>query len=198
MTISPSTRRRQQALARWVRRLPGLGGVADHSLARLRRSPVALDLASRFLRPTHRVGHEVVPFRAGAHIGAAATAHRLPILGIVALGLSREDVGSVIQHVVALQDRLGSFRALLVVDQAVFDLARPHGLVLEVLTPESTWTGDVHWDAYVGRRLVEVIDHYQLWHLTMLGVDGRWDPLLVPVLEQMTLRLPADLRPITD
>jgi hypothetical protein len=55
----------------------------------------------------------------------------------------------------------------------------------------------VTWEGYLGRRLADVVDHYQLWHLARAGCDGRLDPLDATVLRSIAARLPADLQVLT-
>lgn len=192
MTIPSATRRRQQALARWAKKTPGYRWALTEVLPRVSRSPVLSDLAWRIFAPRHGAGRVDVPLHGGRHV-SGRDVNRLPIIGVVAPGLTGEEASALVAEVATLQQRLRSFRPLLVLDQPVFGAAREHGYVLEVLTPQDSFAGtQEEWTTYVATRLGGVIDHYQLWHLAR-AEHGRLAPLDVALLETLADRLPPDL-----
>lgn len=195
-----SGRARQQQLARWARRAPGYRAAVEHVLPAVRRNAALTDVVFRVFLPQHGVGTLPVPFAAGRDLAGPDTV-LLPVVGVVGLGLSTGQLEVLVEEVAALQQEDGSFRVLLVLDQPAFALARTHGYVVEVLVPLARWEGwpqgagrPVSWEAYLGRRLADVVDHYQLWHLARAGVDGRLDPLDTTVLRSIAARLPEGLR----
>lgn len=203
MSLSPQARSRQQQLARWARRTPGYRWALEEVLPVVRRSAVLNDLAWRVFAPRHGAGEVDVPLHGGPVGGRDAS--RLPVVGVLATGLSAGQAEQLVETVAALQLRLGSFRPLLVLDQPVLAAARRHGYVVELLVPRAAWaTGhagegtdaDASWSAYLGRRLGSLVDHYQLWHLARVVVrDGipALDPVDAAVLEQLSERLPAGM-----
>lgn len=193
MTVPPATRRRQQELARRMRRLPGYRWAVTSALPAVRRNATLTDLAWRVFSPGRGAGQVDTPFHGGRYL-AGADVSLVPVVGFLALGLDADQVGELVDDVARRQRELGSFRPLLVTDQPAFAAARRHGFVLEVLIPLEAWEGDeASWTAYVAERVGSVIDHYQLWHL--LRLDGaRLGPLEVAVLHQLAKRLPHDLR----
>lgn len=192
-------RARQQQLARWARRAPGYRAAVERVLPAVRRNAALTDVVFRVFLPQHGVGTLPVPLAPGRHLRGRDTA-LLPVVGVVGLGLSEEQVGHLVDQVVALQRAEGSFRVLLVLDRPAFALARRHGYAVEVLVPQAAWgqhpqavRPPVSWPDYVGRRLADVVDHYQLWHLARSTADGRLDPLDEVLLRAVGARLPASL-----
>jgi hypothetical protein len=127
----------------------------------------------------------------------------LPVVGILGLGLTDEQVAGLIEQVAGLQRAERSFRPLLVLDRPAFALARGHGFVVELVVPEATWAvypqggdrvADAHtgWLDHLGLRLAGIVDHYQLWHLAHAGADGL-DPLDLALLRAISGRLPHEL-----
>lgn len=195
-----TSRARQQRLARWARRTPGYRAAVEQVLPAVRRNAILTDVVFRVFLPQHGVGTLPVPFAAGHHLAGRDTA-LLPVIGVAGLGLDPAQLESLVEQVAALQREQGSFRVLLVVDQPAFALARTHGYVVEVLVAQAQWEGHpqgegerVTWEAYLGRRLADVVDHYQLWHLARAASDGRLDPLDATVLGSIAARLPAGLQ----
>lgn len=219
MSLSPGTRRRQQDLARWARRTPGYRFALEEVLPRVRRSAVLTDLAWRVFAPRHGAGHVDVALHGGRYVEGLDVS-RLPVVGILATGLTDADATALLDHVAGLQAELGSFRPLFLLDRPVFAAARRHGYVVEHLVPQDAWaTGDFtagrsgdpgSWHIYLARRVASVTDHYQLWHLLRVpapeqtatveggapgdAVTQRWlDPVDEAVLRHLGERLPEDL-----
>lgn len=193
MSLSPATRRRQQRLARWARLAPGYRLAIEQVLPRIRRNAVLSDLAWRVFAPQHGPGRVDVPLHAGRHL-AGPDLSLLPVLGVLATGLSPEQATGLLDEVADLQQRTASFRPVLILDQPAFEAARTHGFVLEVLVPERRWSTDLPtWTDYVAARAASVIEHYQLWHLAVVA-DGHLDPGTVALLTHLPQRLPPDHR----
>lgn len=193
MSLSPVTRRRQQSVARWVRRLPGYRWASTSALPRVRRNPVLTDLAWRVFVPGRLAGEVEVPLHGGRYLEGPDVG-MVPVVGVLALGLDDAAVATLVDEVARLQREVGSFRPVLLLDRPAFGAARRHGYVLEVLTPAGSWDGhDESWTRYVAARVGSVIDHYQLWHL-LRADDGRLAPLDVALLAALRDRLPGTLR----
>lgn len=196
MSIPPGTRRRQQQLAHWLRRSPGYRTVTATVLPRLRNNATLTDLVWRVLTPRRGAGQTTMPLHAGRHLTGAGL-DRLPVVGVLATGLSTEEAEQLIETVALLQHDLASFRPLFILDQPVFAATRAHGYVLEHLVPQEVFaTGDYGdpdaWGAYLGTRLGEITHHYQLWHLARGGRAGL-DPVDEHILRALSARLPGDL-----
>ncbi|SOC58094.1 hypothetical protein [Ornithinimicrobium cerasi] len=195
-----TSRTRQQQLARWARRAPGYRTAVDRVLPAVRRNATLTDVVFRVFLPRHGVGTLPVPLVPGRHLSGRDTA-LLPVVGVVGLGLSEDQVGSLVEEVATLQRAERSFRVLLVLDRPAFALARSHGYAVEVLVPQAAWAGHpqgtsppVPWEDYLGRRLADVLDHYQLWHLARSTPEGHLDPLDEVLLRNVAARLPASLQ----
>lgn len=193
MSLQPGTRRHQQQVARWVKRAPGYRWALTEVLPRVRRNAVLTDLAWRVFAPRHGAGHVDVALHGGRHV-VGRDVSLLPVVGVVALGLDDTGVEALVDQVADLQQELGSFRPLVVLDRPAFAAVRRHGYVLEVLTPAASWDGDVtSWTDHVGARLGSIVDHYQLWTLVR-AAGGQLDPLDVALLRGLRDRLPEDLQ----
>lgn len=205
---SPAARRRQQRLARWVRRTPGWHHVTDTVLPRVRSSPLLTDLATRVFTPGVGAGQVPVVLAPDAHLRGSGVG-RLPVVGVLGLGLSTDQATRLVDHVAELQETSASFRPVLVLDRPVFAAARAHGYVLEHVVPRDAWSAggwsaEDHpeagsWEAYLGRRLGSVVDRYRLWHLarSVVGPDGEvvgLDPVDTAVLRHLAERFPEDLQ----
>lgn len=203
MSARPGTvRARQQQLARWARRTPGYQAAVQHVLPAVRRNATLTDLVWRVFMPQHGVGTLPVPFTGGRHVGGRDAA-LLPVVGVLALGLDHDEVERLVEQVADLQRCERSFRPLLVLDRPDFATARRHGYVVELVVPQQHWADHpqagsrtegaaTSWSAYLGRRLADIVDHYQLWHLARVGPEGL-DPLDLAVLRAIAPRLPATL-----
>lgn len=197
MSLSPEARRRQQRLARQVRQLPGYRWASTVALPGLRRNAIVTDLVSRVFPPMHAAGEVDAPMNAGRYL-SGPDLPRVPVVGVLALGLGDDDVHGLLEEVARLQRETGSFRPVLVLDRPAFAAARRHGYVLEVLTPREAWDGDdASWTAYVATRVGSVLDHYRLWHL-LRADGGHLDALDTAVLRHLRERLPDDLRIVVD
>lgn len=196
MTIPTPVRRRQQQVARWVRRTPGYRWALVEVLPRIRRNAVLTDLAWRVFAPRHGAGQVDVALLPDRHL-TGPDVSMLPVVGFLATGLGDEEAGALLEQVADLQRETASFRPVLVLDRPVFGAARAHGYVVEHLVPAETWAqgayGEVAWEDYVARRVAGIIDHYQLWHLLRVGEGPRIDPLDLALLRRLGERLP-DLR----
>lgn len=192
MSLSPTTRRRQQRWARWARRTPGFELLLLEVLPRIRRSAVLNDLAWRVFAPQHGPGHLAVPLHAGRYLNGPDLP-LLPVVGVQATGLSAQEASRLLDAVAALQRRTASFRPVIVLDRPVFDEARRHGFVLEVVIREEEWVGPGAWVDYVSERSASVIEHYQLWHLAVAH-GPHLDPSTVALLTRLATRLPTNLR----
>ena len=197
-----AARGRPQGVARWARRTPGCRGAVEHLLPGVRRNPALTDVVWRVFMPQHGVGPLPVPFHGGRHLVGRDTA-LLPVVGVVGVGLTDEQVEGLGEQVAGLQRAERSFRPLLVLDRPAFAAARRHGYVVELVVPEDDWcdhpqavarpdAARTTWEDYLGRRLADVVDHYQVWHLARAGADGL-DPLDLTVLRSVARRLPATL-----
>ncbi|MFK5688193.1 hypothetical protein ACI3EY_00890 [Ornithinimicrobium sp. LYQ92] len=202
MSLPPGTRRRQQQLAHWVRRTPGYRAVTSTVLPRVRGSVVLTDLVWRVLSPRHGAGEVLMPLHGGRYLTGPGV-DRLPVVGVLATGLSGPEAEALVEQVAALQREQASFRPLLILDQPVFAAARAHGYVLEHLVPEEVFAAGDHggtgdggdgagWGAYLGTRLAQLRHHYQLWHLARGGPHGL-DPVDEQVVRALAARLPEDL-----
>lgn len=205
MSLPPGTRRRQQQLAHWVRRTPGYRAVTSTVLPRVRGSVVLTDLVWRVLSPRHGAGEVLMPLHGGRYLTGPGV-DRLPVVGVLATGLSGPEAEALVEQVAALQREQASFRPLLILDQPVFGAARAHGYVLEHLVPEEVFAAGDHgdrgesaaggdgagWGAYLGTRLAQLRHHYQLWHLARGGPHGL-DPVDEQVVRALAARLPEDL-----
>lgn len=192
MTAPAAQRRRQQQLARWAKRAPGYQLLVTEVLPRVRRNPVLSDLAWRVFAPRQGAGAVDVPLHGGRYL-VGPDLSLLPVVGLVATGLTDEEAGQLVDEVAVLQRRAGFFRPLLVLDRPVFARARAHGFVLELVLPQTSWDGPGSWTDHLADRLAALVDHYQLWHLVVL--DGAaLDPLTVALLTRLGERLPDDLR----
>ncbi|MGC5585579.1 hypothetical protein ACQE98_01760 [Ornithinimicrobium sp. W1679] len=206
---SSAARRRQQQLARWVRRTPGWHHVTDTVLPRVRSSPLLTDLATRVFTPGVGAGQVPVVLAPDRHLEGPGVP-RLPVVGVLGVGLSTEQAALLVDRVAELQDQTRSFRPVLVLDRPVFAAARTHGYVLEHVVPRSTWAAggwtseevpaDGSWEDYLARRLGSVVDRYRLWFLARAVVppfDGSavgLDPVDAAVLRHLAERFPDDLR----
>ena len=192
MSIPAPVRQQQQRLARWARRSPGYRWALEEILPRVRRSPVLTDLAWRVFAPRHGAGHVDVALLPDRQL-VGPDVNRIPVVGVLATGLTDEQLESLVAEVVELQRQTGAFRPLLIADRPVFAAVRRHGYVLELLVDEPTWRqgrhGDQPWEVYLARRVAALVDHYQLWHLARTA-DGRLDRLDVAVLRELADRLP--------
>lgn len=172
MSLSPAVRRRQQQLARWAKHAPGYRWALDTVLPRIRGSAVLTDLAWRVFAPRHGAGNVDVALLPDRHVHGADV-RWLPVVGILATGLTDEQATGLLDEVAELQERTRSFRPVFVLDRPVFAAARAHGYVVEHVIPEGTWTegafGADRWEDYLARRLGSVVDHYQLWHLARVA-----------------------------
>lgn len=194
-----ASRTRQQQLARWVRRTPGYRAAVARLLPAVRRNPTLTDVVWRVFVPRHGAGTLPVPLHGGRHV-TGPDAALLPVVGVVALGLTDEQVGAVVEQLAELQRQDLSFRPLLVLDRPAFAHARRHGYVVEVVVPREDWadqprsgrTEPVAWEDYLGRRLAAIVDDYQLWHLARADAEGL-DPLDRAVIRALPGRLPATL-----
>jgi hypothetical protein len=195
-----AARARQQKAARWARRTPGFRLAVDTVLPAVRRNATLTDVVWRVFMPQHGAGTLPVPFHGGVHLTGRDTA-LLPVVGVLALGLTDGQLETLVDQVAGLQRADRSFRPLLVLDRPAFGAARRHGYVVELVVPRAAWdsypqavtgTGATAWEDYLGRRLAGIVDHYQLWHLARAGADGL-DPLDLTVLRAITARLPETL-----
>jgi hypothetical protein len=194
MTQQPRTRRRQQQVSRWVRRLPGADPLARVVLPRIRSSQVLTDLAWRVFAPRHGAGLVDVALHPGQYLTGRDTTV-LPVLGVVALGYDQDQVAALMQDLAQLQQRTRAFRPLLVLDTPAFAAARRHGYVVElVLSPDQWGEGPGHED-YLGRRLEALLHHYQLAHLLQARPDGGGlSAVDVALIGALADRLPAGLQ----
>lgn len=197
-----AARARRQRIARWARGTPGYRAAVQHVLPAVRRNATLTDVVWRVFIPSHGAGTLPVPFHAGRHLTGRDTV-LLPVVGILGLGLTAEQVAALVEQVAGLQRAERSFRPLLVLDRPAFTLARRHGFVVEVVVPEATWAthpqggdrgGDARteWLDHLGQRLAGIVDHYQLWHLARAGADGL-DQVDLALLRAIADRLPDDL-----
>ena len=190
---SPSTRRRQQRVARLAKRAPGYQLLLTEVLPRVRRNPVLSDLAWRVFAPKHGAGHVDVPLLGGADL-TGSDVRMLPVVGVVALDADEPGVSRLLDQLAALQRQHRSFRPLLVTDVPAFGAARTHGYVLEHLLPRRSWQGDQEgYDGYVAERLAGLVDHYQLWMLLHAEESGLLTGRDVGILAALSTRLPAEL-----
>ena len=197
-----AARARRQRVARWARRTPGYRAAVEHVLPAVRRSATLTDVVWRVFMPQHGVGTLPVPLHGGRHLTGRDTP-LLPVVGVLGVGLSDEQVEALVEQVAGLQRVERSFRPLLVLDRPAFAAARRHGYVVELVVPRDAWADHpqsaarppadrTSWEDYLGRRLADIVDHYQLWHLARAGADGL-DPLDATVLRAVARRLPTTL-----
>lgn len=198
MSTTPAARRRQQQWARWVRRVPGYLLLHRELLPRVRRSPLLNDLAARVFTPDRGPGEVDVPLHGGRYLEGPDLS-LLPVVAVVATGLSPRDAAALLDDVAAAQRQTAAFRPVLVLDQPLFTHARHHGFVLEVVLPQEAWTGPGSWTDHVATRVASVLDHYQPWHL-VTAHGPALDPLTVALLTHLADLLPPGLRvgPVTD
>ncbi|OLT19547.1 hypothetical protein BJF81_08480 [Ornithinimicrobium sp. CNJ-824] len=182
----------QQRLARWARSAPGYRWALTEVLPRVRSSATLSDLAWRVFAPRHTAGHVDVPLHGGVHL-TGPDVSRVPVVGVVALGLDDETLAALMERVARLQRQLASFRPVFVVDRPVFAAARPHGYVLDLVVPRVEWLGEEgDYLLHVASRVAALRDHYQVWHVIL--ADGPdLDPLDEALLTHLVRRLPADL-----
>lgn len=193
MTVPPEVRRRQQELARRLRRVPGYRWAVTTALPAVRRNPTLTDLAWRVFSPGHGAGEVDVPFHGGRYL-TGPDVSLVPLVGVLALGLDETQAEALVEDVARLQRETGSFRPLLLLDQPVFAAARRHGYVLDVITPLQGWAGDeASWRAHVAGRLGAALDHYRLWQVLRVTGAGL-DELDVALLHHLGDRLPPGLR----
>lgn len=189
---SPGARRRQQRLARWVRRAPGYDLLVMEVLPRVRRNAVLSDLAWRVFAPEHGAGHLDVPLHGGRHL-TGRDVRLLPVVGVVAVGLDAPAVVALLDRLAGLQRQHRSFRPLLIVDQPVFAEARAHGYVVEHVVPAAFWDPVAgSWEDYLAARLASVTDHYQLWGVLHAQGDALSDRDQA-LLAALASRLPGGL-----
>lgn len=186
----PTSPRQSQAI-RWLRQSRAYRFGVRGVLPLARRSELLDDLAWRMVAPKHLAGQVDVPFRGGSHL-RGDDVQTLPVVGLMTLGASREQLVEVLGQVAELQRRTRGFRPLLIVDVPVFAEAREHGYVVDLVTPRSGWTGDEgSWETYVAHRAAAAVDDYQLWSLLQIPPTGP-SPLDVALLEQLAQRLSED------
>lgn len=201
-TPGAQPQRRRQQVARMMRRIPGFQPGVKYVLPAIRRNPTLTDLAFRVFLPEHGAGTLPVPLHSGRYLQGRDLAF-VPVVGIVAIGLSEEQIDRLLDEVAALQRTARSFRPLLVLDRPAFAAARRHGYVVEVVVPQEHWenhpqgaaVGDpewVEWPDYLGERLAEIVDRYQLWHLVRAGRQGL-DPIDLALLTSLARRLPDEM-----
>lgn len=173
---------RRQRLAAAARRTPGFRLVGDRVLPRLRSNRTLTDLVWRVFDPDHGLGVARRPFRSGA--AADPDAELLPVVAFVLLGADDEAFARGLDAVCALRDETGAFRPVLVVDRPDLGVVRGRGVVVDHVVPPTAWWGDpAEHEAYVGRRLVSVVDGFRTWHLVHLDPDGS-----VPAADARLLR----------
>lgn len=204
---SAAARRRQQRLARWVRRTPGWHHVTDTVLPRVRTSPLLTDLATRVFTPGVGAGQVPVVLQPDRHLTGSGVL-RLPVVGVLGLGLTTDQAERLVDVVARLQEQTAAFRPVLVLDRPVFAAARAHGYVLEHVVPQAAWEAggwtaeevpaDGSWESYLARRLGSVTDRYRLWFLarSVVGPSGTevaLDPVDAAVLRHLPERFPDDL-----
>lgn len=191
MSISPGLRRRQQELARWARRTPGYRFALEQVLPRVRRSAVLTDLAWRVFAPRHGAGNVDVALLPDRQV-SGADVRRLPVVGVLATGLTDAQAEQLLADLAGLQRQTASFRPVFVLDRPVFAAARRHGYVVEHVVPEHEWAsgafGPVPWPDYLARRLGSVVDHYQLWHLVSARVPSDGGPVRLDRVDEALLR----------
>lgn len=204
---SAAARRRQQRLARWVRRTPGWHHVTDTVLPRVRTSPLLTDLATRVFTTGAGAGQVPVVLNPDRHLTGSGV-QRLPVVGVLGLGLTIDQAEQLVDLAARLQEQTAAFRPVLVLDRPVFAAARAHGYVLETVVPRATWAeggwtaeerpADGSWESYLARRLGSVTDRYRLWFLARAvvgpaGTDVALDPVDEAVLRHLAERFPDDL-----
>lgn len=197
MSLSPGARRRQQQLARWARRTPGYRLAVAQVLPRVRGSAVLTDLAWRVFTPRHGLGQVDVPLLPDRQLSGPDVG-RVPVLGVLATGLSGAGVEALLDQLASLQRETGAFRPVLVLDRPLFAAARRYGYVVEHVIPRERWAGgdfgDTPWEDYLARRLGSVMEHYQMWHVVRATPgDTGLDPVDAALLRHLPERLPADL-----
>lgn len=200
MSISASGRRRQQHLARWAKRTPGYRFALDEVLPRVRRNAVLTDLAWRVFAPRHTAGHVDVALAPDRQL-AGADVGRVPVVGILALGLEDGALADLMDQLATLQRETLAFRPVLVVDRPCFAAARVHGYVVDLVVPQEEWGsgafGSQPWESYLAARLGSVVDHFQTWHVLRARASGPGrsvlDPVDVALLRHLADRLPSDL-----
>lgn len=89
---------------------------------------------------------------------------RLPVALIVVWGASEADAGQVVREVVEVQVASAGFRPVLLFDGPHLRLARQHGLLAELVVPESAWElvpQHQGWADYAQERMGDLLDLYQ-------------------------------------
>src|SRR5690606_5560809 len=92
----------QQRLARWARSAPGYRWALTEVLPRVRSSATLSDLAWRVFAPRHTAGNVDVPLHGGVHL-TGPDVSRVPVVGVVALGLDEEALAALMDGVARLQ-----------------------------------------------------------------------------------------------
>ncbi|MFB9731614.1 hypothetical protein [Ornithinimicrobium kibberense] len=182
--------------------------MTDTVLPRIRTSPLLTDLATRVFTPGVGAGQVPVVLQPDRHV-AGPDVLRLPVVGVLGLGLTPVQAAQLVDHVAELQEECLSFRPVLVLDRPVFNEARAHGYVLEHVVPSDTWaaggwTADGvpapgSWESYLARRVSSVTDRYRLWYMARAvpvssHADVTLDPVDIAVLRHLPERFPEGLQ----
>ncbi len=163
---------RRQAVAAAVRRVPGYRAVREAVLPRVRDNATLSDVVWRVFRPDPRLGATPVPFAGGRHVTGPGI-DRLPVVAFDLLAVPADLLEEAVEGLAELQRSTLAFRPVLVVSAPVFDLARRHGFVVDlVASPEDWWGEDGDYDGYVARRMVSVRQGFRPWHVVRVRGDG--------------------------
>lgn len=170
-----------QTAARLARRMPGYRWVRRRAVPRIRQSAAARAFAHRMF-PSQSNGSgpptDVAPGKLLAGVGV----EQLPVVLLSLVGLA-EDVAEdavrdkvvdmVIDEVAGLQLVGAGFRPVFLLDSPAFSRARSYGYVAELVTPLTTWSGDLaDWPEYIGARVASVTRMYGVSAVITIGPHG--------------------------
>lgn len=149
--------------ARVARKVPGYPKLRRALVPRLRRNKALRTVAHRIWavrRTDRRRGAPSSDITAGSLLDGVGT-ENLPVVGVIALDLTPEQVRELVDVVAEEQLLTAAFRPLFVLDQPAFAATRRYSYVAELVVPADGW--EVHgaaggWGDYLTQRLSSIQD----------------------------------------
>lgn len=164
-------RRRPRRVMRHVRRLPGYRYARRTVVPRLRGSVTARAVVHRLFAVDSKqhTPMDVTPGTLLAGVGA----ERLPVVVVVMMGRSADQVRAVLDELAELQVLTAGFRPVVVMDAPALAAARGYGYPAELLIAEADWTDPAQpWDEYVRATLGAIFVTYRSTASLVVGPDG--------------------------
>lgn len=155
-----------------VRNLPGYRFARRSVLPRLRRNATIRQLVRRVF-DVDATRSPPMDVNAGVLLEGIGT-EALPVVLVVIIDASPDDVTQVIDEVARLQLVGAGFRPVIVMDTPSLAAARRYGYVVELLVPENLWPHDSDelWVDYVRRRIALLFSTYRATASVGVGPGG--------------------------